>query len=73
MASLATINGLSEHQKKMGPAKRTAGSRRPVVPETLIIPQTTHTQTKYQFARQALAKAKFQEGKGTKRLFTAYY
>ncbi len=33
---------------KRDPAKRIPGSHLPVVPEKLICPQSTHTQTKYQ-------------------------
>ncbi len=50
-------------QEKEGPAKRTAGSNLPVMPEKLICPlphthAIIHTQIQYQYAGQSLTRAK---------------
>ncbi len=63
----------SKHQMNEGPAKRTAESHLPVVPEKLISPQPTYAQTKHQYPGQSLNKAKFQEGKDTKGLYATFY
>ncbi len=58
---------------KRDPAKRNTGSQIPVVPEKLISPHSTHTQTKYQYAGQLLTNNKPRQGKDTKGLYTTYY
>ncbi len=72
MAIIATINGLSEHQEKRDPAKRITRSHLPVVPEKLICPQSTYTQTKYQYVEHLLTKAKPRQRKDTKGLYATY-
>ncbi len=43
------------------------------MPEKLICPQSTHRQTKYQYAGQLLTKAKPRPLKDAKGLHTTYY
>ncbi len=67
-----------ERQEKESPAKRTAGSHLPVMPEKLICTLTTHThqpqtQIKYQYAGQSLPKAKRLKETAQKMLYTIYY
>ncbi len=62
--------GGGEFRVSINPPKKDPAKRIPVVTEKLISPQSTHTQTKYQYAGQLLTKAKPRQGKDTKGLYT---